>query len=269
MIDAAAANIHSRFVFIAGLHRTGTSLLASLLGQHSAIAAIAGAPVPEQEGCYLQGAIPHTARHGIPGHFATDPAQHYTEGHALNTMETRDRLWTDWRGWFDCAQPWLLEKSPVNLTRMRLLQALFPLSKFIVVLRHPQIMAAALQKWTDCSEAELTAYALAAYKLAEQDAAFLHSHLFLRYEDLVRNPETCIGALHAFLDIEPQNPRHDLRDGNAEYTAADGLDEARDRMLARWGYGAAGKVVDFRPIVADPLRRIRDGVSAKFSGTGL
>ena len=30
------------------------------------------APVPEQEGAYLQGAIPHTARDGAPMHFGTD-----------------------------------------------------------------------------------------------------------------------------------------------------------------------------------------------------
>ena len=111
--------MQARFVFIAGLHRTGTSLLAKMLAQHPAVSAIAGAPVPEQEGCYLQGAIPHTARHGIPGHYATDPAQHFTEDHPLNTMETRDRLRSDWEGWFDGAKPWWLEKSPVNLTRMR------------------------------------------------------------------------------------------------------------------------------------------------------
>ena len=72
-----------RHIFVAGLHRSGTSLIARLLAEHPDIAAITDAPVPESEGCYLQGAIPHAARHGVPGHFATDPEQHLVEGSPL------------------------------------------------------------------------------------------------------------------------------------------------------------------------------------------
>ena len=66
----------NRFVFVAGLHRTGTSLLARIIGSHPEISMIEGSGVPENEGCYLQGAIPHTALHGRPGHFATDSPGH-------------------------------------------------------------------------------------------------------------------------------------------------------------------------------------------------
>ena len=69
-----------RYLFVAGLHRTGTSLLARMIAAHSQISAIENAPVPEDEGAYLQGAIPHTALSGRPGHYATDPAQHFVEG---------------------------------------------------------------------------------------------------------------------------------------------------------------------------------------------
>ena len=83
----------SRFVFVAGLHRTGTSLLARIIAAHPAISAIENAPVPESEGCYLQGAIPHTALDGRPGHYATDPLQHHTEQSPWNTLETQRRLY--------------------------------------------------------------------------------------------------------------------------------------------------------------------------------
>lgn len=254
-----------RFVFIAGLHRTGTSLLAGLLAQHDAIGAIDGAPVPEQEGCYLQGAIPHTARHGIPGRFATDPMEHYTEAHALNTMETRDRIRSDWCGWFDQAKPWHLEKSPVNLTRMRLLQALFPLAKFVVILRHPQYMAAALRKWSERDAAALTAYGVAAYDIMAGDLPYLHSHLVIRYEDLVRRPERHMAAIHTFLDLPPQRVRHDCRDGNADYERpGPGEVGGAVEAMARWGYGAEGVVGIFEPIVADPLRHIANDTRAAF-----
>ena len=255
----------NRFIFIAGLHRTATSLLADMLGQHSAIATIANAPVPEQEGAYLQGAIPHTAQHGRPGHFATDPAQHYTEGHPHNSLETRDRLWSDWKGWFDCARPWLLEKSPVNLIRMRLLQALFPTSKFIVILRHPQMMAAALQKWTDQSEDDLTRYGLQAYRQMAEDLPHLHSYFVLRYEDMIAAPDRCIGALHAFMDLPPEPVTHDLRDGNLDYDVREELVPELQKGLAEWGYTPGGGTSAFDPLIDDPLRHVREAVAAKLS----
>jgi hypothetical protein len=63
-----------RYVFVGGLHRSGTSLVAQLIGDLPGISAINATPVPENEGVYLQGAIPHTARHGMQMLFATDPA---------------------------------------------------------------------------------------------------------------------------------------------------------------------------------------------------
>ncbi len=249
-----------RFVFVAGLHRTGTSLIARILCQHSGISAIRDAPVPEQEGCYLQGAIPHTARHGVPGHYATDPAQHLTEEHPLNTMETRNRLWTDWRDWFDLSRPWLLEKSPVNLSHMRLLQALFPTSKFIIVLRHPQYMAAALCKWSDRDVAQTTRYGLEAYRIMKEDIRFLHSYLLVRYEDLVASPEMWIAAMHGFLDLPNEPTNIAIRDGNEDYRQPPDCAPEIDSALAQWGYGGAGVHRPMPANVADPLRSIRDRV---------
>ena len=98
-----------RYVFVAGLHRTGTSLLAQMIATSPQIAAITGAPVPENEGCYLQGAIPHTALDGVPGEYATDPRQHHPEGGRYDTLETRTRLEADWAPWFAPGRPWRLE----------------------------------------------------------------------------------------------------------------------------------------------------------------
>lgn len=135
-----------RYVFVGGLHRSGTSLTARLIGASDGVARILDAPAPENEGAYLQGAIPHDASAGRPMHFATDPAQRMTETHPLNRLETRLRMEADWAPWFAQAPnapdaPWRVEKSPVNLTRMRLLQQLFPLSQFVVVIRHPEPVA--------------------------------------------------------------------------------------------------------------------------------
>jgi hypothetical protein len=251
----------NRFVFVAGLHRTGTSLLARILGAHPAVGGIEGAPVPENEGCYLQGGIPHTACDGRPGHYATDPRQHHTEGSRWNTLETQQRMLSDWSPWLDRGKPWWLEKSPVNLTRMRLYQQLFPTSQFIVILRHPEMMAAALEKWVDHEPHALIRYALDAYDLVAGDLPVLHAALVIRYEDLVARPDVTRQALFAFLDLADHDPGIALRDGNADYAAAHRATGDLAGRLTNWGYGVGGKVADFTPLCAHPLRRVQEATA--------
>ena len=251
-----------RFVFVAGLHRTGTSILAQLIAGHPAVSAIENAPVPENEGCYLQGAIPHTAMHGRPGHYATDPEQHHDESSRYNTLETKRRLLADWTPWFDGDAAWRLEKSPVNLTRMRLYQQLFPTCQFVVILRHPQVMAAALGKWVDDDPVALTAYALDAYDTLSRDLAFVHSALVLRYEDLVRRPDALRKAAFAFLELPDRDPGIDFRNGNADYDTPSAIDAGLARRMAEWGYAPGGRTLDWATRCQHPLRAVRDGVNA-------
>jgi len=246
-----------RYVFVAGLHRTGTSLLARLLAEHSDIATIENAPVPENEGCYLQGAIPHTALHGRPGHFATDPAQHLIEGCAFDTRETKQRIELDWARWFSEGSTWRAEKSPVNLTRMRLYQQLFPTCQFIIILRHPAVMAAALAKWVVDDASELIDYGLDAYDIVAQDLPYLHSALVIRYEDFVARDLR--PALFGFLGLDPGAPTAvALRDGNADYDDLPRMSQSQIERASRWGYGADGAASPFEPIVRHPLRAIRE-----------
>ena len=252
----------NRFVFVAGLHRTGTTLLARLIGSHPQVAAISATPVPENEGCYLQGAIPHTALHGRPGHYATAPEQHHTEASLYNTLETKDRLLADWRPWFAQDKPWWIEKSPVNLTRMRLYQQLFPTSQFIVILRHPQFMAAALAKWVDTDPQELVRYALDAYDRMANDITYLHSALVIRYEDLVADADRVRMSSFAFLSLADQPAGLEIMDGNRRYRVPDDLDEELAVRMQKWGYRAGGRCDPFEPICRHPLRDIREAVTS-------
>lgn len=248
----------NRFVFVAGLHRSGTSLVARLLGEHPEVSAIEGSPAPENEGCYLQGAIPHTALHGIPGEFATDPQQHHVEGSAYDTLEVRERMLSDWSAWYDPQKPWWLEKSPVNLTRMRLYQQLFPMCQFVVVLRHPQASAAALQKWSETDPATLTEHALDAYDRMAEDLEYLHSAYVLRYEDLIAGPEQTRASLFRFLGLAPCPTEIALRNGNDDYMPLPDASYAVAQRMAQWGYAPSGHIGEFTPIVRHPLRQIRD-----------
>ncbi|KAF0676009.1 sulfotransferase family protein [Profundibacterium mesophilum] len=255
-----------RYVFVGGLHRSGTSLTARLLARHPSISGIEGAPVPENEGVYLQGAIPHTARHGIPCHFATDPAQHLIEGCVHDRLETRIRLEADWAPWFEPDAPWRVEKSPVNLTRMRLYQQLFPLSQFVVVLRHPQAVAAAMAKWTGRPVHELVAHWIEAHDRLLSDLPHLHAVMVMRYEDLAADPAGCAARLHAFLDLPASGAvmEEDIRDGNLDYaSAAKPMEAEMARAVSRWGYSDALRAdPSYRGELRHPLRRVAEAAGA-------
>lgn len=253
----------NRFVFVAGLHRTGTTLLARMIANHPDVSSIRDSPVPENEGCYLQGAIPHTALDGRPGHFATNPKERHTESSRYNTLETKTRLLADWSPWFDKTKPWWIEKSPVNLTRMRLYQQIFPTAQFIVILRHPQVMAAALAKWVDTDSQDLVRYALDAYDQMAADLHYLHSVLVLRYEDLVADAESVHRCALAFMSLSDQVTEFGVIDGNRRYHVPDNLDADLAARMGRWGYRPGGRCNTFPPICQHPLRDVRESVEAE------
>ena len=227
-----------------------------MLASHPLVAGIKNSPAPENEGCYLQGAIPHTALHGRPGHYAVDPVQHLVEECRYDTLDTRLRMEADWDRWFARGGTWRVEKSPVNLTRMRLYQQLFPTAQFVVILRHPAVMAAALAKWVDEESTSLVDYALNAYDVVLDDLEYLHCALVIRYEDLVAG--AAFPAVLSFLDLIPAGQQLVLRDGNAEYRDVAAMDQRQIERARRFGYGQRGAIVPFDPIVRHPLRQTRE-----------
>ena len=247
-----------RYVFVAGLHRTGTSLVASLIGQHPEVAAIVQSPAPENEGCYLQGAIPHTAMHGIPGHYAADRRQHHVEGSRHDTLAVQQRIAADWDSWFEPGGQWRIEKSPVNLTRMRLYQQLFPMAQFVIVLRHPEAMAAALAKWTDQPAAELIEYALAAYELALEDARYLHAVLFVRYEDLAADMAQLMAKADMFLSLDEHQRSATVHNRNKEYLGCQAMNEKQSERALAFGYLPGLDIQKSTLHSHHPLRSIRD-----------
>ncbi|MCK0168503.1 sulfotransferase [Jannaschia sp. S6380] len=256
--------LRHRYLFVGGLHRSGTSLVARMAASLPGAGGIQGAPVPENEGVYLQGAIPHDALKGRPMRFATDPAEHLTEASPLNRLETRQRMEADWTPWFRPDLAWRVEKSPVNLTRMRLLQQLFPLSQFLVVLRHPEAVAAAMSKWTDRHPGALMDHWLEAHERLVRDLRHLHAVLILRYEDVVRDPGATIRGLSAFLDVVAPTDAvgEPIRDGNTDYPDAMPMTGAQTARAARWGYGPnLGVDPNWSLAPAHPLRDVRDATS--------
>ncbi|MBM6402076.1 sulfotransferase family protein [Phycicoccus sonneratiae] len=252
----------SRFVFVGGLHRSGTTPLARLLARHPEVAGISGSGVSEDEGVHLQDVYPPIRAHGGMGRFAHDPRAHLTEDSPLVSDENAQRLVESWSPYWDTSRRLLLEKSPGNLVMGRFLQALFPGSALVVVVRHPVVASLALEKWNPWPVArngrrhtslpDLVGHWVRAHELLLEDAPHHRRLLVLRYEDLVADPSARLGEVADHLGLGSPLPADGIRAGASDrYTETweamrTGSPLARRRRrqveerwgeaVSRWGY---------------------------------
>ena len=219
-----------RLVFVGGLHRSGTSLVHRCLSDHSEVSGFRNTGVPEDEGQHLQWVYPPAAAHGGSGRFGFDSASFLDESSPLVSSVNTERLLRDWARHWDLAKGVLIEKSPPNLVRTRFLQALYPASSFVIVLRHPVVVGYATQKWTpDLRIGTLIDHWLRCHERFVVDRPSLRKVHVLRYEDFVASPEEHLRSLQAFLGLRPEPLRREVRsDVNNRYWA---LWERRGRGL--------------------------------------
>jgi hypothetical protein len=190
-----------RYAFICGLHRSGTTLIARSLAAHPMVSGFANTGAIEDEGQFLQTVFPLETAYGGVGRFGFDPRAHMTESHALNTQQNSVRLLSEWGRYWDPNKPVLLEKTPSNLLRMRLLQAFVPRSHFIVVARHPVAASLAAMKWTEGNIFSLLAHWVHCYGLARNDVQSLACVLWVSYENFIANPERELMRIAKFLGL--------------------------------------------------------------------
>jgi hypothetical protein len=189
------------FVFLCGLHRSGTSPLFRILREHREISGFRDTGVPEDEGQHLQTVFPPAKFYGGPGRFGFDQAAHFTEQSEIITSENREKLFQEWSRYWDLRKSCLLEKSPPNLIRTRFLQAMFPQSSFIVILRHPVAASFATTKWTTSSLESLIQHWLHCHRLFQSDRRHLRHVHVLKYEDLIGSTETELQEIFEFLGL--------------------------------------------------------------------
>lgn len=193
-----------KFVFIGGLHRSGTSILFKTLRDHPHLSGFRDTGVPEDEGQHLQTVVAPAKLYGGAGLFGFDDEAYLNETSSLVSHANRALLLKEWEPYWDLSKPLLLEKSLPNLIRTRFLQALFPQSYFIILLRHPIPVTLATKKWRP----QRTLYSLlehwfVCHERFQQDKAHLQHVLVLRYEDFVTQPTAVLDDIWRFLSVTP------------------------------------------------------------------
>jgi len=207
-----------QFVFIGGLHKSGTSLLFKCLRNHEQVSGFHDTGVSQDEGQHLQNVYPPARIYGGPGKFGFRPEAHLTETSNLVTEDAAQALFDQWSGYWDLNMPVLLEKSPPNLLKTRYLQALFPNAYFIILLRHPIAVSLATQRWSRTPIYRLFDHWLACHQLFDGDRSNLKNLFIVKYEDFVAYPEQALRCVYQFLGLDYASPGMEIRsDVNGEY----------------------------------------------------
>ena len=208
---------NKKFLFIGGLHRSGTSILHRLLCEHPLASGFRETGVPEDEGQHLQSVFPAAHEYGGPGEFAFHLDAHLTEDSDLVNPVNRDRLLCQWGAYYDLSRSLLLEKSPPNLVRSRFLRQLFPNSNFLFIVRHPVAVSLATEKWSSKTITERLLHWNTAYSIMLSDIDAARDCMVIRYEDFVAAPERYLDEICDFSGIHRFSPSETVENHNEKY----------------------------------------------------
>ena len=162
-----------KYIFLCGLHRSGTSILQQILGNSPLISKHTNTKKPEDEGQHIQSIYKPAKYFGGPGNFANNESYHYTSDCFLLTKENNDKIISEWNKYWDLSKPILLEKSPPNIIHSLYLQEIVKKSYFIIIIRHPLIVSLATIKFNNLSIDHLINHWIQAHNIIYNDKSFL------------------------------------------------------------------------------------------------
>lgn len=200
-------NQHHNFVFIGGLHRSGTSILFRAIREHPLISGFENTNSPENEGMHLQTIYKPSGEYGGAGRFGLNQKSHLTEESPQVNEVNRKKLFAEWSRYWDLDKPFLLEKSPSNLIQTRFIQAIFPKSYFIIILRHPIVVSLATRRWYRTMRFNrirlrtVFEHWVICHERFQNDQRYLTNSLILKYENFISHPEDVMRKINSFLGL--------------------------------------------------------------------
>jgi len=189
------------FLFLCGLHRSGRSVMHRILAAHPQVSGFRDTGVPEDEGELLQNVFPKSRNFGGSGKFCFAPDAYLNETSRLITDQNRVRLFAQWQPYWDVKKPFLMEKSGVNLIQTRFLQAMFPNSAFIFLVRHPVAVTLASNKNFLSEMHTMVEHWSLGHKAMLEDRKHLKRHILVRYEDMIARPDHSMKIVYDFLKL--------------------------------------------------------------------
>src|SRR6266576_678447 len=101
-----------KYVFVCGLQRSGTSVLARNIGRLNHCTTFKNTGVLEDEGQYLQDVYPTDHECGGTGWYGFNPRAHLTEASPLLTPQNVARIHASWHSYWDKSKSICVEKTP-------------------------------------------------------------------------------------------------------------------------------------------------------------
>ncbi len=195
--------MEKKYIFIAGLHRSGTTILGDIVKGHPSITGLTNTGVSMDEGQLIQSVYPAAKKYGGPGKFGFSPEMHVVETSDLITNSNRELLLSEWGKYWDTSSRIFVEKSPPNLLKTRFLQKFFPNSLFVVIYRHPiAVSLATKRKWKNSSIEDLIHHWIHCHKLYKEDEPYLKNVVSFTYEDFVLNPKSYLELIFNTVEVE-------------------------------------------------------------------
>lgn len=178
-------------VFITGVTNSGTGMLRFLIGQHPATSVI------EIEGHRFCAVLPHKK-----GRLFTQYPNvfRWTKDH-LSIINTK-KIKTDFYNKFDLKKNVFIEKSAHHMYRLEFWSEVFKPAKFVGVVRNGFAVSEGLRRRTGNDLRECAIHWNIANKIMIEDSAKVDFY-FVKYEDLVADPQSILDNIFSFIGIDP------------------------------------------------------------------